>query len=143
MFVYAMEYYSAIKGWNVAIMENMDGSRGYYGNWNNSDRERQIFHYLIYGWNLRNKQKKDRNNRCRESFPCSSVGKESACNAGDPGSIPGLGRPSGEQKSYSLQFSCLENPMDREAWQATVSGIARVGHDLVTKPPPQMQKTDK
>ena len=37
---------------------------------------------------------------------------------------------------YSLQHSCLENPMDRGAWQATVHGVTRVGHDLVTKPPP-------
>ena len=41
-----------------------------------------------------------------------SVGKESACNAGDPGSIPGLGRSSGEGKGYSLQFSGLENSME-------------------------------
>ena len=76
-------------------------------------------------------------------FPDSSVGKESTGNAGDPGLIPGLGRPSGEWYSNSLKFSCLENPMDREAWQAAAYGIARVGHDLVTKPPPQMQKTDR
>ena len=69
-------------------------------------------------------------------FPCSSVGKESACNAGDLDSIPGLGRSPGEGNGYPLQYSCLENPMDREAWQATVHGVARVGHDLVTKPPP-------
>ena len=67
--VYTVEYYSAIKGWNLAIIENMDRSRGYYGNWNNSDRERQIFHYLTFMWNLRNKQKKNRNNRCREQLP--------------------------------------------------------------------------
>ena len=52
--------------------------------------------------------------------------KESACNAGDPVSIPG----------HPLQYSCLENPMDRRAWWATVHGVARVGHDLATKPPP-------
>ena len=45
-------------------------------------------------------------------FPDSSVGKESACNAGDPGSIPGLGRSPGEEKGYSLQYSGLENSMD-------------------------------
>ena len=68
-------------------------------------------------------------------FPCSSVGKESACNAGDLGSIPGSRRPPGEGNSNSLQYSCLENLMDRGAWQATVHGVARVRHDLVTKPP--------
>ena len=66
-------------------------------------------------------------------FPHSSVGKESACNAGDPGSIPGLGRSSGEGKGYPLQCSDLENPMDRGAWQATVHGISRIRHNLVTK----------
>ena len=45
-------------------------------------------------------------------FPCGSAGKESACNAGDPGSIPGLGRCHGEGKGYPLQYSGLENSMD-------------------------------
>ena len=49
------------------------------------------------------------------TFPHSSVGKESACNAGDPGSIPGLGRSPGEGNGNPLQYSCLENPMHREA----------------------------
>ena len=48
-------------------------------------------------------------------FPHSSVGKEPACNAEDPGSIPGSGRSSGEGNGYPLQYSCLENPMDRGA----------------------------
>ena len=46
-------------------------------------------------------------------FPGDSDGKESACNAGDPGSIPGLGRYPGEGNGNPLQYSCLENPMDR------------------------------
>ena len=69
-------------------------------------------------------------------FPHSSVGKESFCNARDLSLIPGLGRSPGEGNGNPLQYSCLENPMDRGAWQATVHGIARVGHDLATKPPP-------
>jgi len=69
-------------------------------------------------------------------FPCSSVSKESVCNAGDPGSIPGSGRSPGEENGNPLQYSCLENPMDRGGWQATVHGVARVKHDLATKPPP-------
>ena len=52
-------------------------------------------------------------------FPDRSVGKESACNM-DPDSIPGLGRSPGEGNSYPLQYSCLENFMDRGDWQATV-----------------------
>ena len=72
-----------------------------------------------------------------KEFPCSSAGKKkSACNAGDPGSIPGLGRSPGEGNGNPLQYSCLENPMDRGAWQATVHGGKRVGHELATKPPP-------
>ena len=57
-------------------------------------------------------------------FPCSSVGKESACNAGDPGSIPGSRRSSREGNGYPLQYPCLENPIDRGAWQAIVHVIA-------------------
>ena len=62
----------------------------------------------------------------------SSVGKESPCNAGDLGSISGLGRSSGEGNGNPLQYPCLENPMDRRAWWASVHGVARVRHDLVT-----------
>ena len=69
-------------------------------------------------------------------FPCSSVGKESACNAGDPSLIPGSGISPGEGNGTPLQYSCLQKPMDKRAWQATIHGVARVGHDLETKPPP-------
>ena len=65
----------------------------------------------------------------------SSAGQESACNAGHPGSIAGLGRSTGEGNGNPLQYSCLENPMDRGACQATVHGVTRVRQDLVTKPP--------
>ena len=68
-------------------------------------------------------------------FLHSSVGKEAVCNAGDPGLIPGLGRSHGEGDGNPLQYSCLENPMDRGAWQATIQGVASVGHNLVTIPP--------
>ena len=51
-----------------------------------------------------------------EGFPCGSEGKVSARNAGDLGSIPGLGRSPGEGKSNPLRYSCLENPMDGGAW---------------------------
>ena len=51
-------------------------------------------------------------------FPNSSVGKESACNAGDPVSFPHLGRSAGEGIGYPLQYSCLENPMDGHFLQA-------------------------
>ena len=63
----------------------------------------------------------------------SSVSKESAYNAGDPGLIPGLGRSPGEGNGNPLQYCHLENPMDRGAWQATVHGVIRVRHNLATK----------
>ena len=63
----------------------------------------------------------------------SSVGKQSACNAGDLRLIPGSGRSPGEGNCNPLQYSCLENPMDRGARQATVHGVPRVGHDLATQ----------
>ena len=66
-------------------------------------------------------------------FLHNSVGKPSVCNAGDLGSIPGLGRSPGEGNGNPLQHSCLENPMDKGAWRATVHGVTRVRHDLVTK----------
>ena len=59
------------------------------------------------------------------SFPGGSDGQESACNAGDTGSIPGSGRSPGGGNGNSLQYSCLENPMDRGAWRATVHGVAK------------------
>ena len=52
-------------------------------------------------------------------------GKESTCNAGDTGTIPGLGRHPGEGNGNSLQYSCLGNAMDREAWQPTVHAVAK------------------
>ena len=57
-------------------------------------------------------------------FPGDSDGKESAGNAGDLGLIPGSGRSPGEGNGNPLQYSCLENPMDRGAWRATVHGVA-------------------
>ena len=74
-------------------------------------------------------------------FPPSSVSKESACNAGDPSLMHVSGRSPGEGNGNLLQYSCLENPMHRGAWQATVHGVTRVGHNLVTKPPPPHKGT--
>ena len=66
-----------------------------------------------------------------------SVVQNTAASAGDDaGSIPESGRSPGEGNGSPLQYSCLENPMDRGSWQATVHEVARVGHHLATKPPP-------
>ena len=61
----------------------------------------------------------------RPGFPGGSEVNASACNAGDLGSIPGLGRSPGEGNGNPLQYSCLENPMDRGAWWATVHRVAK------------------
>ena len=69
-----------------------------------------------------------------EGFPAGSVLKnlpeiqETACNVGNVSSILGSGRSPGEGNGYPLQYSCLENSMDREAWWAIVHGIARIRH---------------
>ena len=58
-------------------------------------------------------------------FPGGSDGRASARSVGDPGLIPGLGRSPGEGNGNPLKYSCLENPMDRGAWQATIHGVAK------------------
>ena len=60
-----------------------------------------------------------------QGFPGSSDGEESAWNVGNQGSIPGLGRSPGGGNDNPLQYSCLENPMDRGAWQATVCWVVK------------------
>ena len=72
-------------------------------------------------------------------FPGSSVGKDFAFSAGDLDSIPGSERSPGEGNGSPLQCSCLENPMDRGAWQAP--WVTRVGHNLVTQPSPPIAVT--
>ena len=53
-YMYTMEYYSAIKKWNIAICSNMDGPRDYHTKWSKPDRERQISYDITYMWNLKN-----------------------------------------------------------------------------------------
>ena len=79
-------------------------------------------------------------------FPGGSTGKESACNVGEVGSIPGLRRSPGGGHSNPLQYSCLENPMDREAWRAAVHGVCKESdmtkatkHSTGTKSPTQVE----
>ena len=62
-------------------------------------------------------------------FPSGSVGKASACNAGDLGSIPGSGRSPGEGNGNTLQYSCLENPITEEPGRLQSTGLQRVGHN--------------
>ena len=58
-------------------------------------------------------------------FPGGSDGKESACKAGVTSLIPGLGRSPGGGHGKPLQYSCMENPMDRGAWRATIHGVTK------------------
>ena len=67
-----------------------------------------------------------------KGFPGGSDGEESACEAGNLGLIPGSGRSSGEGNGYPLQYSCLETPMDRGAWQATAHKVAE--SDMTEQP---------
>jgi len=64
-----------------------------------------------------------------------SDSKESACDVGDLGSIPGLGRSPGGEHGNPLQYPCQENPMDRGAWRATVRGVAKSWTQLSTQAP--------
>ena len=68
-------------------------------------------------------------------FPCGSDGKASACNVGDPGSIPGLGRSPGEGNGNPLQYPCLENPMDRGTYP-----WGRLSHPETIPPPRSVEK---
>ena len=67
----------------------------------------------------------NRNLSAHRGFPGGSDGEESACNAENPDLIPGSGRSSGVGNGYPLQYSCLENPMDKGAWWATVHGVTK------------------
>ena len=75
----------------------------------------------------------------KTGFQGAAVVKNLPVNAGDKrdtGSVPGLGRCPGAENGNPLQYSCLRNPKDRGAWQATVHGVTRLGQVLVTKPSP-------
>ena len=85
--------------------------------WNKSDRERQILYDITYIRNLKKKQ---------QGFPCGSDSKESACNVGDLGLIPELGRSPGEENGYPLQYSGLENSTDCLVHGVTKSQTLRI-----------------
>ena len=113
-----MATYSSILAWEIPWIEEPGrlqfmGSQRVRHSWTTSLywevlNTQFVFSYLTLGNN-----------------PGSSNGEESACNAGDPGSISGLGRSPGEGNGNLLQYSCLENPMDSRAWRTTVHGVAK------------------
>ena len=74
------------------------------------------------------------------AFPGGSVVKNPPANEGDASLIPGSGRSPGGGNGNPLRYSCLGNPMDGGAWWATDHGVSRVGHNLMTNPPPTMYK---
>ena len=86
--------------------------------WCTADNSRQPLNSAILQNPLQNQNltKWSRNSYFDKRFPGGLDGKVSACNAGDPGLIPGLGRYPGEGNGNSFQYSCLENPMDGGAW---------------------------
>ena len=89
-------------------------------------KKRKVHHLFLNGRNLELPRQCDFPvTQTAVGFPGGSDGKEPACNVGDPGSIPGSGRSPGEGNGNKLQYSCLENPMDRESWWATVHGVAK------------------
>ena len=76
-------------------------------------------------WGCKESDTTGRLHSCSLLLPGGSDGKQSACNAGDPGSLPGWGRFPAEGNPNPLQYSCLECSMDRRAWQAKVHGVTR------------------
>ena len=83
--------------------------------WEDPPEEDMATHSIILAWRI----------PVEKGFPGTSDGKESACNVGDPGSVPGYRRSLGEGNGNLLQYSCLENPKDRKAWQAPVHGVEK------------------
>ena len=97
------------------------------------NRKRRILDWLLQGKQVFNNNRESslyrtytKAQKYERGFPGGSDGEESACSAGDLGSIPGLGRSSGEGNGNPLQYSCLENSMERGACRI---GLQRVGHD--------------
>ena len=77
---------------------------------------------MLYIYAMRKRQIKT---SMRYYYPLGSDSKECGCSAGDLGSIPGLERSPGEGSGYPLQYSCLENPMNRRAWRFIAHGVAK------------------
>ena len=115
-YIYTMEYYSPKKEQNRALCRDMNYFLGLYKGWL---QLRLAFLVCIkdgYHWGL----------------PGGSDSKESACNAGDLGSISGSGRSPGEKNGYPLQYSCLENPWAEEPGRLQSMVLQRVGHNWAT-----------
>ena len=97
----------------------MDETEGHYAKWNKPDGDRQVLYDITY---MLKKKKSDLN---RMGFPGGSVDEESACNAGDLGLIPGLGRSLEKEMATHSSILGLENLLDSGAWWAAVHGVAK------------------
>ena len=111
-----------------------------------------IFIALFVIWYIKVEYEINLNRKCKlylittkanHRFPRWLRGKNSPVNAEDVSLISGSGRSLEGGNGNPFQYSCLENPMDRGAWWATVHGMARVGYDLVSKPPPPVKISRK
>ena len=103
------------------LMKDKNGVIIYVGKAKNSILKMFFFFFVFFSY----PRVKDKRERRKKVLPCSSNGKESSCNTGEPGPIPGSGRASGEGYGNLLHYSCLEKPMDRGAWWATICGTAK------------------
>ena len=125
--------WGTVKNWHATV-HGVAENRTWLTDWTTT-KNVDTFNFLKVQWFLNHHLHKHLE---RIGFPHGSVGKSSACNAGDLGSIPRSGRSPVEGTGNLLQYSCLENPMDRGAWQATINEITRVRHDLVNKQQPYL-----
>ena len=91
-----------------------------------ANKQHQLFFFRWHRSFLFQKMSIKQQSKQPWGFPGGSDSKESACKAGDGGSVPGAGRSPGDGNGYPLQYSCLENSMDRGAWWATVHGVAEL-----------------
>ena len=85
----------------------------------------EAWHAAVHGVERSRTQLRDRTDRYQKGFPWWLSSKESACNAGDVGLIPGSGRFPGERNGNPFQYSCLGNPTDRGPWQTIVYGVTK------------------
>ena len=126
-----MYYYLWTKGWRKLSLKQSVSERkqqrslGSQSSWSRAGLESSLNEGCLEAGLKRQQWKIYTRLQGTEGFPGGSDGKESTRSAADPTSIPGLGRSSGEGNGNPLQYSCLENPRDRGAWQATVCGVAK------------------
>ena len=121
--------FKGCKVWRMNICDKckMISKRGFLG-WQKAQGSITLLCFAVCIHNRRiceASKKREVSHRFGISLVAQTVKNLSACNTGDSGAISGLGRSPGEGNDYPLQYSCLENPMDRGAWWATVHGVTK------------------